>query len=234
MPRTAKSPIARSLVAERYWRDKPKPGAPFEEWVEGVSEELGIPVNAVRRMAAEEQAGFLMEIRNEQRSTAMQIADMCGASVSEAIGVLAEGMRASKRTLVKDTHGVPLKDEKGEYVYHETPLWGDRIKAAEAMIRVHGAAAPEKIEFTGTLSIQTGSEVELLKQWDDINLSIAGLRRDLQSSNHRAIAVGNSEGATNPGATGGAAGETRPLVLVDGVYQDPGRTGSAESVQAVS
>lgn len=118
----------------------------------------------------------------------------------------------------------PMVREDGSFEYFEQADWRARLTSTQQLIDVLGMTAPEQV------NVQVDQNVNVR------NLSQEKLQDEILKLGERMRSLGLT--GVQPEADGrgdGAAGSGRPLVLVDGVYQDEGRAGhNGRSLQTVS
>lgn len=217
--------LTRAAISDKYLRDLPAIGPGIRPWIDATAEEFGVDHKTVESVITEEREMSAAHLRGRQLTRVEEAAELHGATVNRVFQSWVEALEANDDRVVKDSRGNVQKDEDGKPIVHSQPNWAARLRAGELIMKATVGFAPVKHEIEQHTIVENLSDVELKKQLADTAARLQILA---------ATASGTQAGARVRSRIEGTAGNPRPLVLVDGVYQDPGRAGSGESVQAVS
>lgn len=205
----------RARVWKLYSETSPKPGQEYDRWVEETAQRLECGESQVRRVVADECGSMLLAMRSHNASVAQQVSQFIGATMTEALQVCVDLMRASDKRVIKDRDGKPVLDENGEPKVHETPNWEARKSGAALVFKVQGAFAPTEVEVKSTVLHADLSSAELLEKLEQLNASIREFSRDLAPS-------GTGSGA-NKTRVNGKKSRPGSLLLADPMHKDEGR-----------
>lgn len=183
----------RATVLEMFHGDRQVAGFDFTDWCENVSQQLGVEVATIREEIAKASRLVNAHRRLQAMTLAQQEADMIGACQIEALATLRDSLKAVRHIPVVDKDRMPVLNAAGEMQYYEIPDNAARVRAACALLDVHGAKAPKKVEISGEVTHTHKSETELLAEFNQIMASLKqqGLTIDVKPVNQ--IESGDSE-----------------------------------------
>jgi len=205
--------IPKVQILQDYAADQPSFDQ-LEAWLEKESEKLVIPAKKIREVVAEQAELIQYRIDHATMSRAQTLAIMVGATQVRAFKVLCKGLVATQQVVRWDPH-VKIFEK------FVTPDFSERRAAAENILKIYGAFAPELLEIGGALR----HEIEGLSD-DELDHRVAQAvvtYRSIQRRNLPALAGAN-----------GAQGDSGPVFLDHGSNQNGGRARRDESIQAVS
>lgn len=205
---------AKLQILNDFGEDKPH-FADYDRWAEIEADKLGVPESAVRRVLGDyldRQEALLAE---NMQTSSQRIADILGATKAAALRTCKEGLEATKPYT---THKLEIiaGELREVSVDIDIPDWRARHPFALAILNVHGSMAP--IKFDANVS----KEDKLTDA--ELNHRIIELARQQTGE----LGVGYSLAGEDS-----AAGDSGPLLLADRSHENEGRTGRAESIQAV-
>lgn len=232
----APSPVVRAKVWAEFEKANPRGGEEYKAWCETTAELLNVSVDQVKRVVASESDALNAQIRRATLTEAQKVANLLGATVTAALEVLGEALEAGKRKPLLDKSGKPQFDpETGQLIYLEEPDWQARIMAANKLIHVHGAYAPQQYEVKTdvTHSFAALTEAELEQQFKELLPTLHEFNIVAPPKPRRSARQSNGTGAAHEGSQviDGL------LLLSDGMHEDEGRTSDTErtgGVQGVS
>lgn len=199
----------RRQVLEDFGNDNPKP-RDYDDWCRRESERVVAPERVVRNIIAKKIESFEIQVGAQRSTSAQKVADAIGASTARALRTILDALSANRKIVKGDA-------EKG-FQEWDVPDWNARLEAADKILKVRGAYAPEKMEVSideyGSLSD------------DELNLRIAQCVA-VYDSFRKIRTSGDASGAEGKVVSG------RSVLLDDGGDANQGRARSPESIQAI-
>mgnify|MGYP000066448222 CR=1 FL=1 len=240
----------RQLVPQAYQQMQPGSGEQYDAWCEELSQAYGFSIRDIRMTVAGFVNQWHKSVSREYVNHAARIADMLGAGLEQSIGWAADVASGAYKeepiydqgspVYVTDAEGNFKLGKDGQKIFRtlRQPDFNSRTRAIDQLLKMHGAYAPEKkiVDLTGHIehSVSSKSKDEILRELEESDRRIRALVSGgpgidvTPSSPARACEeVEARRGAESTASAG------RPMVLVDGVYQDDGRAGQGTPVQAV-
>jgi hypothetical protein len=159
--------LVRTQVIKDYMEEAVQLPVPDRQlWFSRKAQQLQVNTSTVRKIIAShlEQEEFQLQIASQ--SVAKKVAQLQGASITEAIGVLRHGMKANRtiRQMVgrdEDT-GKPIIDTFTE------PDHAERRQNAKLVLDIFGAFAPTEVHLTVSQELDMLTEAELNRRIEEM------------------------------------------------------------------
>jgi hypothetical protein len=255
-------------VRQQIWHDytekKPNYGAAFDQWAQELSERLEVPAVKIRRTIAAQHNASQLAVRQNQTTTAMQVAQMIGAGLELAVGTILSGLKATRKDILYEDHIVMVEEPEsheenhtGEIDTYKKTRKLDRTKALRIRRPQLNADGSIKYFEQADWKNRLGAAEQLIDIWGGkapekheinvdhkhmvVNLSDEDLRAAIENVRKEIAAIeAGTSGDTqeSAGTSQRKKGKRSPqelLLLADGVHEDAGRAGhNGQPVQTFS
>ena len=210
--------ILRAHILQSYNQAQVIPNThEFETWLSATATKYKLAPGTVRSVLASQANALLAQVNSNNCSEAQQIAQLSGATTAKALMVIAEAMEASRRRLIRDRQGNPLKDAEGKHVYEEDPLWAERLRAAELAAKINGAFAPTQVDINHTITLERRSDAELEKRFNELVGTINRI-----ATERRLLPASDNGTGTDQRRDAGEKSPGGPVLLADYCDSDQG------------
>ncbi len=207
------SPIVRLGLQEDLQRDQPKPHE-WEQWSEAKALQYNISVKRVNDLLARYVDISELNVRRKLASSAQKIADLVGASRTEVIKRLRDGLYAKKVKVLNNRDG----EETGRI---EMDDWDAIISSAKELNRIHGNYAPEQINVNYNNADEDAVTLEeATRRLEEIYIAFRTGTGPIIDVTPERLEGEVSGGQETPGADSGTQGAVGPLLLPDGMHED--------------